>query len=107
MMSISKKIAVLFLISFVLMSIIGFWNDNINYKRIDDLIKEKYLKIANELLLNIDNKSKIDELLKKYQLKPLNSIKKQNEILYEKTHTFGFVSIQKEPFEDEFILHIN
>lgn len=107
MMSISKKIAVLFLISFVLMSIIGFWIDNINSKRIDDLIKEKYLKIANELLLNIDNKSKIDELLKKYQLKPLNSIKKQNEILYEKTHTFGFVSIQKESFEDEFILHIN
>ncbi|MFA7571607.1 MAG: HAMP domain-containing protein, partial [Sulfurimonadaceae bacterium] len=106
-MLISKKIAVLFLISFVLMSIIGFWIDNINSKRIDDLIKEKYLKIANELLLNIDNKSKIDELLKKYQLKPLNSIKKQNEILYEKTHTFGFVSIQKESFEDEFILHIN
>lgn len=89
------------------MSIIGLWIDNINSKRIDDLIKEKYLKISNELLLNIDNKNKIEQLLKHYELKPLNTLSKNNEILYEKKHTFGSVSIQKESFEDEFILHIN
>lgn len=83
-MSISKKIAVLFFISFVLMSIIGFWIDNINTKRIDDLIKEKYLKIANELLLNIDNKNKIEQLLQQYGLKPLKTPTLNNEILYEK-----------------------
>lgn len=107
MMSISKKISVLFLMSFILMSIIGFWIDNINSKRIDDLIKQKYMDISNEILLNIDNKSKINELLERYQLKPLQTIASNNEILYEESHTFGFISIQKESFEDEFILHIN
>ncbi len=107
MMSISKKISILFAISLLIMSIIGLWIDNINTKRIDDLIKEKYLKISNELLLNIDNKSKLDELIKKYHLKPLNSIAENYEVLYEKTHTFGFVLIQKKSFDDEFILHIN
>ena len=59
------------------MSIIGFWIDNINSKRIDDLIKEKYLKIANELLLNIDNKNKIEQLLNQYELKPLHTLDKK------------------------------
>ncbi|MFA7083104.1 MAG: ArsS family sensor histidine kinase [Arcobacteraceae bacterium] len=107
-MGISKKIFILFLISFILMSIIGFWIDSINTKRIDDLIKEKYLKISNELLLNIDNATKIEELLNKYKLKPItDETNNNNTVLYYKKHTFGFVSIQKKSFEDEFILHIN
>jgi two-component system OmpR family sensor kinase len=89
------------------MSIIGFWIDTINSKRIDDLIKQKYLDIANEILLNIDNKNQIVQLLEQYGLKRLQTIASNNEILYEESHTFGFISIQKESFEDEFILHIN
>lgn len=90
------------------MGVIGFWIDAINSKRIDDLIKEKYLKIANELLLTIDNKTKIDELIAKYKLKPFPHLNHQeHEILYYKQHTFGFISILKESFGDEFILHIN
>lgn len=106
-MSISKKISILFSISFIIMSIIGLWIDSINSKRIDDLIKQKYLDISNEILLNIDNKGKIDELFAKYQLKPINTVGSNNKILYEENHTFGFISIQKIPFDDEFILHIN
>jgi two-component system OmpR family sensor kinase len=107
-MSIFKKISILFLISLIIMGVIGFWIDAINSKRIDDLIKEKYLKIANELLLTIDNKTKIDELIAKYKLKPFPHFNPQeHEVLYYKKHTFGFISILKESFGDEFILHIN
>lgn len=106
-MSISKKISILFAISLLIMSIIGLWIDKINTKRIDDLIKEKYLKISNELLLNIDNKSKLEELINKYKLKSTESIGKNYEVLYEKKHTFGFLKIEKKSFDDEFILHIN
>lgn len=107
-MSIFKKVSILFVLSFIIMGIIGFWIDAINSKRIDDLIKEKYLKIANELLLNMDNKTKIDELISKYKLKPFPNLNSQeHELLYYKKHTFGFISILKESFGDEFILHIN
>jgi two-component system OmpR family sensor kinase len=106
-MSISKKISVLFVLSFLLMSIIGFWIDTINSKRIDDLIKQKYLDIANEILLNIDNKNQIEQLLEQYGLKRVSTLANDNEVLYEQKHTFGVISIQKESFEDEFILHIN
>ena len=108
MMSISKKISILFIISFVLMSIIGFWIDNINEKRVNDLITEKYLKISNELFSSMDNKEKINALIEKYNLKALTSIPySKSETLYYKKLTFGFISILKGSFEDEFIIHIN
>lgn len=107
-MSIIKKISILFLISFVLMNIIGFWIDNINSKRVDDLIKEKYLKISNEIFQNIDNRDKVEEIISKYALKRVDALdKKEREILYHEKHTFGFISIQKASFEDEFIIEIN
>jgi two-component system OmpR family sensor kinase len=43
-MSIVKKISFLFILSLILMSIIGYWTDSINSKRMDNLVKEKYLK---------------------------------------------------------------
>lgn len=108
MMSISKKISILFIISFILMSIIGFWIDNINEKRVNDLITEKYLKIGNELFSSMDNKEKINALIEKYNLKALTSIPySKSETLYYKKLTFGFISILKGSFEDEFIIHIN
>lgn len=107
-MSIIKKISILFLISFILMNIIGFWIDNINLKRVDDLIKDKYLKISNEIFQNIDNKDKVEEIISKYALKRVNALdKKEREVLYYEKHTFGFISIKKASFEDEFVIEIN
>lgn len=107
-MSIIKKISILFLISFVLMNIIGFWIDSINSKRVDDLIKEKYLKISNEIFQNIDNRDKVDEIILKYSLKRVDALdKKERDVLYYEKHTFGFISIQKASFEDEFVIEIN
>ncbi|WP_295047938.1 ArsS family sensor histidine kinase [Sulfurimonas sp.] len=107
-MSIIKKISILFLISFILMSIIGFWIDTINSKRIDDLIKDKYLKISNEIFQNIDNKDRIESLINKYDLKKVEAKdERRGEVLYYEKHTFGFISIKKASFEDEFIIEIN
>jgi two-component system OmpR family sensor kinase len=106
-MSIFKKITFLFIASFILMSIIGLWIDNINTKRIDDLIKQKYLDIANEILLNIENQSKVKELFEKYKLEPLDTVAQKSETLYKKDYTFGYISINKELLGDEFILQIS
>ncbi|MCK9491379.1 MAG: ArsS family sensor histidine kinase [Sulfurimonas sp.] len=90
------------------MSIIGFWIDTINSKRIDDLIKDKYLKISNEIFQNIDNKDRIESLINKYDLKKVEAKdERRGEVLYYEKHTFGFISIKKASFEDEFIIEIN
>ncbi|MDD5158262.1 ArsS family sensor histidine kinase [Sulfurimonas sp.] len=107
-MSILRKISILFLTSFILMSVIGFWIDNINSKRVDELIKEKYLKIANEIFQNIDNNDRVEELIKKYDLVRVDKDdESKREVLYFEKHTFGFISIKKGSFEDEFIIEIN
>ena len=107
-MSIFKKISILFIISLTLMSIIGFWIDNINAKRINSLVEEKYIKISNELFENIENKNLIDKLINKYDLEfekdPLDE--KDYEILYDNKLTFGSILILKKSFDDEFIIKI-
>lgn len=107
-MSIFKKISILFIISLTLMSIIGFWIDNINSKRVDSLVKEKYIKISNELFENIENKSLLDKLIKIYDLEYKKSIKKEKdyEVLYDNRLTFGNIIILKKSFDDEFIIKI-
>ena len=104
-MSIFKKISILFFISLTLMSIIGFWIDEINSKRIDTLVKEKYIKISNELFQNIENKTQLNALLDKYDLEK-KELKNNNNynILYENTLTFGYIVILQETFGDEFIV---
>ena len=106
-MSIFKKISILFFISLTLMSIIGFWIDEINSKRIDTLVKEKYIKISNELFQNIENKTQLNALLDKYDLEK-KELKNNNNynILYENTLTFGYIIILQETFGDEFIIKI-
>lgn len=107
-MSIFKKISILFIISLALMSIIGFWIDNINAKRINSLVEEKYIKISNELFENIENKNLVDKLINKYDLEfekdPLEE--KDYEILYDNKLTFGSILILKKSFDDEFIIKI-
>jgi len=107
-MSIFKKISILFIISLTLMSIIGFWIDNINAKRINSLVEEKYIKISNELFENIENKNLFDKLINKYNLEfektPLEE--KDYEVLYDNKLTFGNILILKKSFDDEFIIKI-
>ncbi|ADG94788.1 integral membrane sensor signal transduction histidine kinase [Arcobacter nitrofigilis DSM 7299] len=106
-MSITKKISILFIISLILMSIIGYWIDSINSQRIDSLIKDKYLKIANEIYQNIDNTSLVNQIIKEYKLKPITKNQtKEEKILYSEAHTFGSISIFHKGFDDELILHI-
>jgi two-component system OmpR family sensor kinase len=75
-MSILKKISLLFLISLVLMGVIGSWIDNINSKRIDNLIKEKYLTLLEDIFKKIENKTYINNLFKKNHLEVLNNYEK-------------------------------
>lgn len=107
-MSIFKKISILFLISLTLMAIIGFWIDEINSKRVDNLVKEKYIKISNELFENIEDKNQLTKLFDKYELKisPLESNDKELETLYDNSFTFGYIKILKKSFDDEFIIKI-
>ena len=104
-MSIFKKLSILFIISFFSMCVIGLWINTINTKRIDDLVKKKYIKISNEILHHIHNKAEINKIIQKNTLQKITiDLKVKREILYNKVHTFGYVSIQKEFFEDEFII---
>jgi len=89
------------------MCVIGLWINSINTKRIDDLVKKKYIKISNEVLHHIHNKTEINKIIQKNTLEKITiDLKAKREILYNKIHTFGFVSIEKEFFEDEFIIII-
>ena len=47
------------------MSIIGYWTDSINSKRMDNLVKEKYLKVIEDIFRNIENKNYINSLIEK------------------------------------------
>ncbi len=106
-MSIFKKLSILFTLSLVVMIIIGVWIDEINSKRIDDLIKEKYLKVSNEILENIDNKETINDLVTNYKLKKLTDFDTKNsEILFFRKLTFGYIKILKNRFDDEFIIEL-
>lgn len=107
-MSIFKKISFLFVISLILMTIIGLWVDNINSKRMDNLIKDKYLKVIEEVFRNIENKNHINYLFHKNNLKIMKDFKISDaKIIYEQNYTFGNITILKKHFEDEFIIKIN
>ncbi len=106
-MSIFKKLSILFILSLVVMIIIGIWIDKINSKRVDDLIKDKYLKVSNEILENIDSEETINTLVAKYKLKKLTNLDTKNgEILFFKKLTFGYIKILKNRFDDEFIIEL-
>ena len=90
------------------MSVIGFWTDNINSKRMNKLIQEKYLTIIEDIFKNIENKSYIETIFKKNNLTLLKeSQTSNNEIIYTQNYTFGKIEIFKEMFDDEFIIKIN
>ncbi|RXJ68439.1 histidine kinase [Halarcobacter ebronensis] len=106
-MSIRRKVSILFVISLILMITIGLWIDKINSQRIENLVKDKYLKISNEIFLSIDDKENIEQILKKYRLQKLDKLQDKNfKPIYQKKHTFGFILILQSSFRDEFIIHI-
>lgn len=106
-MSIFKKISILFIISFILMAVIGSWIDNINSKKLENLIKEKYINVIEEILDNIENEELLNKIIKTNRLKQKTNIDSvNNEILYVEKYHLGEAKILKESFEDEFIIEI-
>ena len=106
-MSIFKKISILFIISFILMAVIGSWIDNINSKKMENLIKEKYINVIEEILDNIENEELLNKIIETNKLKQKTNIDSiNNQILYIKKYDLGEVKIIKESFEDEFIIEI-
>ena len=106
-MSIFKKLTILFIISFVLMTVIGLWIDNINLKRVDNFAKEKYLKVIDDIFKNIENKNYLDSLILKNGLEKVNSLDENSlEIIYFQDSTFGNISILKYKSSNIYILKI-
>ncbi len=106
-MSIFRKLTILFVISFILMTIIGLWIDNINSKRVDSFAKEKYLKVVDEVLKNIENKNYINSLLVKNDLEKVAILDKNGlETIYSQDSTFGNISISKYKSLNVYILKI-
>lgn len=107
-MSIFKKITLLFLISFVLMGIIGSWIDKINTKRIDNLVKEKYAKFVEQVVQTQKNPEILKDIFEQHKFKikkdfnPLNT-----QILFQQKYDFGEIVIYKESFDDEFFIKID
>ena len=90
------------------MSVIGFWTNNINSKRMNKLVQEKYQTIIDDILKNIENKNYINTILSKNNLKTLKELpNSSNQIIYSQDYTFGKIEILKEIFDDEFIIKIN
>ena len=107
-MSIFKKISILFFLSIFVMGLIGFWTNNINNKRVNKLIQEKYLAIVEDIIENIENEILLNKLLNEHHFKTLKkSSGKDFETLYSSKYDFGKVEIIKESFEDEFIILID
>ena len=107
-MSIFKKISILFILSLILMSVIGFWTNNINSKRMNKLVQEKYQTIIDDILKNIENKNYINTILSKNNLKTLKELpNSSNQIIYSQDYTFGKIEILKEIFDNEFLIKIN
>ena len=106
-MSIFKKLTILFILSFILMSIIGVWIDNINSKRVDNFAKEKYLKVIDDIFRNIENKNYLDSLILKNGLEKVIFLDKNNlETIYSQSSTFGEISILKYKSSNIYILKI-
>ena len=107
-MSIFKKISILFILSLILMSVIGFWTNNINSKRMNKLVQEKYQTIIDDIFKNIENKNYINTILSKNNLKTLKELpNSSNQIIYSQDYTFGKIEILKEIFDNEFLIKIN
>ena len=90
------------------MSVIGFWTNNINSKRMNKLVQEKYQTIIDDILRNIENKNYINTILLKNNLKILKELpNSSNQIIYSQDYTFGKIEILKEIFDNEFLIKIN
>ena len=106
-MSIFKKIALLFIISFILMSIIGLWIDQINTKRIDNIVKEKYVSFLEHVLSSEKDSKKLAKIFENNKFKIKRDLHiSLNEILFHKKYDFVEVSIYKVSFDDEFFIKL-
>ncbi len=106
-MSIFKKIALLFIISFILMSIIGLWIDKINTKRIDNIVKEKYVSFLEHVLSSENDSQKLIKIFESNKFKIKRNLHiSLNEILFHKKYSFVEVSIYKISFDDKLFIKL-
>ena len=106
-MSIFKKIALLFIISFILMSTIGLWIDKINTKRIDNIVKEKYVSFLEHVLSSENDSQKLIKIFESNKFKIKRNLHiSLNEILFHKKYSFVEVSIYKISFDDELFIKL-
>lgn len=106
-MSIFKKISLLFAISFILMAIIGFWIDELNNRKMDNLVKDKYVKYLEHLIQTEKNPQKLTQILENNDFDLEESFDAKNsELLYENKYEENEIAIFKESFDDEFIIRL-
>lgn len=90
------------------MTIIGFWIDNINQKRVDSFAKDKYLKIVDDVFKNIENKNYINSLIAKNGLESISRLDEERlETVYFSNSIFGDIFIFKSKNQNIYFLKIN
>lgn len=107
-MTIVKKTTLLFSISFILMAIIGFWIDSINSNKLNLLIQQKYISVADNLIMHKDNPKYMKKLIEEYDLEVINRpINSHHKVLFQNNNiNNNSIKIIQEQFEDEFLIVI-
>lgn len=106
-MSIFKKIALLFIVSFILMAIIGFWIDKINTKKIDNIVKEKYVSFLEHVLSTEKDQKKLIKIFENNRFKIKRDFTlSSSEILFNQKYEFGEIAIHKISFDDELFIKL-
>lgn len=99
-MSITKKITILFIVSFFIMLVTGYKINEINEEKIEALSKEKYLQISDPFFKNLSNGdyAALDKKLLELNFKRVEDIehyKRFSREIYSKDNPFGFIKILK------------
>lgn len=99
-MSIFKKVTILFIVSFIVMLIVGREINDITNEKIETILKEKYLQNSKELFKNLSsaNYELLDKNLKELGFKAIKDKKhyfKNSEIIYKHVSSFGAIKILK------------
>ena len=106
-MSIFRKIALLFIVSFILMGIIGFWTDKINTSKIDNIIKEKYVNFLEHVLSTENDQEKLIKIFENNRFKIKRDFHmSSSETLFHQKYDFGEISVHKISFDDELYIKL-
>jgi two-component system OmpR family sensor kinase len=84
---------------------IGLFANNINEKKEDLLEKKKFLDIAKEIIIAVDNPMNIKKIYEKYNLSDINlNLLETSNSIYKKPYSFGFIEIVKS--DEGVVLHL-